>query len=158
MDDGVVAGPRCAINHVLSIIQDQGPTLGLFINTAKCKIFSPNDISQFPSAIKRSSVPNMEILGAPIGDKEFCSDFVAQKRANASKLLAQIEQVGSTDLQVALLLLRLCGGFCKLVHISRSTPPSLISDALSVFDVDVCHCFTESTAIDTSQSAGSKHN
>ena len=131
-----MAGPKCAINRVLSIIQDQGPTLGLFkdqhwvssrtnigslqgptlglfIDTAKCKIFSPNDISQFPFAIKRSSVPNMEILGAPIGDKEFCSDFVAQKRANASKLLAQIEQVGSTDLQVALLLLRLCGGFCR---------------------------------------------
>ena len=86
--------------------------------------------AQFPSAIKRSSVPNMEILGAPIGDKECCIDFVAQKRANASKLLAQMEQVGSTDSQVALLLFGLCGGFCKLVHISRSTPPSLISDAL----------------------------
>ena len=61
MDDVIVASPRCAINRVLSIIQDQGPTLGLFINTAKCEIFSPNDISQFPSAIKRSSVPNMEI-------------------------------------------------------------------------------------------------
>ena len=95
----------------------------------------------------------MEIIGAPIGDKDFCSDFVAQKRANASKLLAQMEQVGSTDSQVALLLLGLCGGFCKLVHISRSTPPSLISDALSVFDTDVRRCFTESTAIDTSQSA-----
>ena len=60
--------------------------------------------------------------------------------------------MGSTDSQVALLLLCLCGGFCKLVHISRSTPPSLISDALSVFDADVRRCFTESTAIDTSQS------
>ena len=56
------------------------------------------------------------------------------------------------DSQVALLLLRLCSGFCKLVHISRSTPPSLVSDALSVFDADVCRRFTESTAIDTSQS------
>ena len=45
MDDGVVAGPSCAINGVLSIIQDQGPTLGLFLNTAKGEIFSPNDIS-----------------------------------------------------------------------------------------------------------------
>ena len=109
--------------------------------------------AQFSSAINRSSVPNREILGAPIGDKEFWSDFVAQKRANASKLLAQIEQGGSTDSQVALLLLCLCGVFCKFVHISRSTPPSLISDALSVFDADVRRCFTESTAIDTSQSA-----
>ena len=33
-----------------------------------------------------------------------------------------------------------------------STPPSLVSDALSVFDDNVCRCFTKSTAIDTSQS------
>ena len=102
--------------------------------------------AQFPSAIKRSSVPNMEILGAPIGDTQFCSDFVAQKRANASKLLAQMEQVGSTDSQVALSLLGLCGG-------DQPHHRSLISDALSVFDADVRRCLTESTAIDTSQSA-----
>ena len=35
MDDGVVASPRCATNHVPYIVQDQGPPLGLFINMAK---------------------------------------------------------------------------------------------------------------------------
>ena len=72
--------------------------------------------AQFSSAINRSSVPNREILGAPIGDKEFWSDFVAQKRANASKLLAQIEQGGSTDSQVALLLL-----VCAVFFVNWST-------------------------------------
>ena len=49
----------------------------------------------------------------------------------------------------ALLLLRQCGGFCKLVHLSRSTPPSIVADALRLYDDDVRQCFTECTSVDT---------
>lgn len=79
-----------------------------------------------------------EILESPIG-------FVV-KRPTASKLLAQIELVGSMDPQVPRLQLRMCGGVCKVVHVSRSTPPS---DAPHVFDADAHRCFTESAAINT---------
>ena len=64
-------------------------------------------------------------------------------RASALKLLTQLSEVGSADPQVALLLLRQCGGFCKLVHLSRSTPPSLVADALRLYNDDVCQCFTD---------------
>eukprot|EP00731_Ephydatia_muelleri_P024447 Em0016g718a len=57
------------------------------------------------------------------------------------------------DPQVALLLLRLCGSFCRLVHLARSTPPSLIVDGLALFDNDVRHCFAECTMVDTSDAA-----
>ena len=55
--------------------------------------------------MKKSTSPHFEILGAPIGDIIFCSKFVAQKRAEALHLLKQLEGMGSTDPQVALLLL-----------------------------------------------------
>ena len=55
--------------------------------------------------MKRSNVPHFEILGAPIGDLVFCAKFVVQKQSEASKLLQQLEAVGSIDPQVALLLL-----------------------------------------------------
>ena len=42
--------------------------------------------------------------------------------------------------------------FLAQIEQVRSTSPSLVSDALSVFDADVHRYFTESTAIDTSQS------
>eukprot|EP00731_Ephydatia_muelleri_P003057 Em0001g3057a len=48
-----------------------------------------------------------------------------------------LEDVGSMDPQVALLLdldLRQCGSFCKMVHLARCTPPSLMADALQMFD------------------------
>ena len=35
-DDGVVAGPKHAVSRALTIIQELGPPLGLFINAAKC--------------------------------------------------------------------------------------------------------------------------
>ena len=86
---------------------------------------------------------------APIGDLIFCAKIVAQKCASALKLLNKLSEVGSADPQVALLLLRQCGGFCKLVHLSRSTPPSLVADALRLYDDDVRQCFTECTSVDT---------
>ena len=152
-DDGVVAGPKHAVSHALSIIQEHGPPLGLFIYTAKCKLFSLSDLSMFPPEMMRSSVSHLEILGAPIGDAIFCAKIVSQKCAIASKLLSQLEEVGSVDPQVALLLLRQCGGFCKLVHLARSTPPSLIAEGLEYFNNDVGHCFALSTAVDTTNSA-----
>ena len=50
---------------------------------------------------------------------------MTQKRENAGKLLTHLEEVGVVDPQVGLLLLRHCGSFSKLVHLARSTPPSL---------------------------------
>ena len=75
--------------------------------------------------MRRLNVPHFEILGAPIGDLVFCAKFVAQKQSEASKLLKELEAVGSIDPQVALLLLRQCGSFCRLVHLARNTPPLL---------------------------------
>ena len=82
--DGVITGPRLAVFRALSIIQERGPTLGLFINAAKCKLFSLSDLSIFPSMMKTSHLPHYEIPGAPIGDAIFCARFVFQICAMAS--------------------------------------------------------------------------
>ena len=63
-------------------------------------------------------MPHFDILGAPIGDLVFCAKFVAQKQSEASKLVKELEAVGSIDPQVALLLLRQCGSYCRLVPVA----------------------------------------
>ena len=78
-----------------------------------------NDVSMFPEALKVSTVPHFEILGAPIGDYIYCASFVSTKRSEALKLLLKLEDVAIKDPQVALLLLRMCGSFSKLVHLAR---------------------------------------
>ncbi|KAL5505862.1 hypothetical protein EMCRGX_G007399 [Ephydatia muelleri] len=125
-----------------------GPSLRLFVNVSKCELFGCGDLSSFPPEMKVSRVPNLVILGAPIGDLIFCAKFVAQKRADAAVLLSQLAEVGAEDPQVAFLLLRQCAAFCKLVHLARSATPSHIAEGLALFDRDVRQCFAECTAVD----------
>ena len=139
--------------QALSIIQDLGPPLGLVINSSKCELYGDCDLQLFPSEMKKCNVFNFEILGAPIGDTIFCAKFIAEKRAGASKFLALLKEVGSLDSQVALVHLRQCREFCRFVHIARCTPPSLASEALHFFDIDVRQCFSDCLSIDLPNTA-----
>ena len=62
----------------------------------------------------------------PDSDFVYCDKYASQKRAKAQEL----------DPQVAMLLLRQCGSFCKMVHLACSAPPSLMAVALQMFDND----------------------
>ena len=153
LDDGVVAGPSSSVQHVVHLLQDLGASLGLHLNPSKCELFSLGDLSLFPSEMNKSSTPNLTILGAPIGDVAFCSSFIASKRAAASILLSLLAKLGSCDPQIALILLRMCGGFTKSDHVAQLTPPSLALDELHAFDQQVRHTFTECQDIHTTDSS-----
>ena len=133
----MLAGSISAVHKALALIKGIGPSLGLFVNVSKCELFSQSDLSSFPSDMKQSRNLNIEILGIPIGDKDFCSAFVSRKRLEARPLLERLEEVGAVDPQVALMLLCMCGGFCQLAHLARATPPSLVMASLELFDEDV---------------------
>ena len=44
LDNGVVSGPRLAVENALSIIQELGPPLGLFVNPTKFELFTPSSL------------------------------------------------------------------------------------------------------------------
>ena len=46
-----------------------------------------------------------------------------------------------------------CGSFCRLAHIAQSTPPSLSSDPMQIFDVAVKECFATCSAMDLTEPA-----
>eukprot|EP00731_Ephydatia_muelleri_P037266 Em0431g2a len=156
LDDGVLAGTSLSVRAALDVISSLGPSLGLYINFAKCEVFGKAELSAFPSEItKRYHTPQLEILGAPIGNEEFCNNFVINKQSSVSFLLQQLQ--GLENPQLALALLRKCAAFCKMTHISRVTPPTLIKSSLSEFDDSIHHCFTECLALNLSpQSSGWK--
>ena len=79
--------------------------------------------------------------------------FIADKCAESKKLITSLVDVAEVDFQVAFTLLRMCGGYCTLVHITRVTPPSLASYALVSFDEDVRQCFVLCSAIEVSDTA-----
>ena len=164
LDDGALCGPREVIIRALQIFMEDGPSLGLHLNLAKCELFSPQSFNvltpegvliseqSFPPQItKRSHIPNLVMLGAPIGDTKFCSAFVEEKRLEAQELLQLFPKLH--DPQVAVTLLRKCGAYCKLVHLARSTPSDLVTTALTRFDCDVRSCFEECGAIQLTEDA-----
>ena len=119
IDDGVLAGHSQSVHRALTILQQQGPSFGLHINLKKCELFGAGDLSQFPISIPSSSIPNFELLGAPIGDFNFCSAFITEKISNTSTLLSHLQKVGSIDPHVAFTLLRSCTGFCKFAYVAQ---------------------------------------
>ena len=155
-EDGALVGTRPAVLRALHLTEELGPALGLHVNLAKCELFSRRGNTYFPPEVRYSLLPNLDILGAPIGDYLHCSKIITGRCAEPRRLLSGLVDVAAVDLQVAVTLLCMCGSFCRMVHIARVTPPSLASDALSSFDEEVKQCFTMCSAINVTNDAWSQ--
>ncbi len=82
---------------------------------------------------------NFELLGGPIGSPDFCNNHTAKRVEKATAVLKAIGEL--PDPQVALLLLRYCASFGKMVYSARVVPPEAHSQAMSGFDNAVRECF-----------------
>ena len=87
LDDGVLAGERSAVLRALQLIEELGPHLGLNLNFSMCEVFSSRGNSLFPPVVKSSLLPNLVILGVPIGDFVHCARFIAEKCVISKVLL-----------------------------------------------------------------------
>ena len=152
LDDGVLAGTRASLIRALEVIQEHSVSSGLSLNYSNCELYSLQNLDMFYHTISRSATPCFEILGAPIGTPEFCVEYIQKKIAEARQLLHLLPQLCET--QVALSLLRMCGSFCKMAHLTRTTPPSTyILECFIKFDRDSLHCLETSALIALSPSA-----
>ena len=143
----------------LALVESEGATLGLELNLGKCELVLPAGSSSsqledlFPSAIltdpdtgvSRVLTDGFELLGAAVGSNAFCEAYASEKAAKAKVLLEHLPKL--EDPKVALRLLRLCGGYCKLVHSMRMTPPQQQLGALQGFDQDVRDSFCAITGL-----------
>ena len=73
-----------------------------------------------------------------------------KSKIHSKVLLKAVTEVAYIDLHVAFSLLCLCASFCKHVHLSRTTPPSLCSDSLKFCDDEVRSCLSSCLAVDIS--------
>ena len=137
LDDGVLAGSRPAVLQAVHLLDKLVPALGIHINLTKCEFFGRMGNTSFPPSVRSSLLPNLDILGAPIGNYLHCTHFISEKISQAKGLLSALVEVAAADLHMATSLLRICGSFCKLVHLARTTPPSTYNDSLRFFDEEV---------------------
>ena len=71
-DDGILAGTKSALVQALTLIEELGPTLGIFINLSKCEIFCRTNTAMFPTSMKVSHAPHLDILVLPLGPGITC--------------------------------------------------------------------------------------
>ena len=168
LDDGVIGGSSADVLRALSVLRQEGPTLGLNLNLSKCELFS-SDLDNFdvvlhtaglgscvyPAELRqRSDTANFLLLGSPFGDTAFCSAYVHKLCASNRTLLGRFPKL--EDPQVALHLLRRCASFSKFVYVARTTPPLLIRHALSECDDDIRDSLATFAALQLSDSAWSQ--
>ena len=82
-----------------------------------------------------------KLLGAPIGTHEYCQLITAKR---AAKVQSSLDAIGELpDPQVALVLLRSCAFFGKMVFAARATPFDVHQEQLMAFDSAVRRCFQQ---------------
>ena len=136
LDDGTVTGSYVAVSAFVLRFEQEVANLGMTISTTKCELV--------PAAGHNTSVPgdmfagfqrkvdgDFKLLGAPFGSQSFINAHTAKRVGKAAKLLEDIADY--PDHQGALLLIRQCCSWCKVVYSSRVVPPSLHMQALSSF-------------------------
>ena len=145
-DDGVLAGDTAALVKAVHLLDTYGSTKGLLLNPSKCQLYGPCDPTRFHCSIPHQSALNFDILGAPIGDDDFCASFIEKRLLSACELLSLLPKL--CDPQLSLGILRQCASFCKLAHLARCTPPtSAVLELLANFDNDVLHCLEQCTEL-----------
>ena len=92
LDDGTAAGTSQAVKHFLDVLLTRLRGKGMEANVGKCvavpSALDSTDLQEadFPG-MKLARDGNFKLLGAPIGDEEFCTQTVRKRIAKAQQLL-----------------------------------------------------------------------
>ena len=134
LDDGTIIGDVDDVHKVFLLIETEGPALGLHLNVKKNEIWWPSrrGSDPFPADVDRVDNAGVKLLGAPIGSKEFTTDFVRKKLKALKDVCDALRMVN--DAQIEFGLFRGCLSYNKINHLLRTCPPDLLVDALGKFD------------------------
>jgi hypothetical protein len=148
LDDGVVAGTAEAVADWLGEVTKELAEVGLQLARSKCVVV--------PAAGEKANKEEFEnrfldmewnpqqefkLLGAWFGGSEGASAHVRKRSTKAGKIMAQLGKM--EDPQSAVLLLRHCAGFSKILYSTRTVPPAAHREALEEYGVQMRQCLDE---------------
>lgn len=117
LDDGFVAGSPAAVEQFSAALALAGPEVGLHLNLGKCEQFGSASVAGVPSL----PLSEFFLLGVPCGPRVAA---LAWAEAVASRVSARCADIAAVpDTHVALVLLRLCGGFPMANFALRAVGP-----------------------------------
>ena len=133
LDDGVIAGTAEAVRAFCDTLSSELLLIGLDVSFSKSEVIptAGGDSDIDPSLFQEfgwNSSDGFELLGAPFGCEAFCTAHTLERKAKAEVLLAKLADLDHA--QGAFLILKQCGGFCRLAYSVRTTPPNLQREAL----------------------------
>jgi hypothetical protein len=136
LDDTMAAGTARAVKMFVETLATKWKCKGLELAPSKSIVvpsgghhtdLRPED---FPGMVWNED-GNFKLLGAPFGSRIECEAQMAKRVLKAEEVAKGAAQLSSS--QGGLLLVRHCGGFAKVAYVCRTTPPSLVKDALVSF-------------------------
>ena len=160
LDDGVLAGSIQAVSKALAVLQARCAHMGLTLRLSKSELIlaGPTPDEELARCFPRELLADQttgqdrvvrsggfELLGAPIGDAAFCAAYTAARAQRVEPTLAKLSSM--EDPQAALLLLRHCGSYGKLVYSMRVTPWESHERQLAEYDNAVRECFASFTGL-----------
>ena len=126
LDDGFLVLNRALVPEAISLLESEGPKLGLYISAnipkPKCEIYWPSGQADLQS-VKGLSVSDGGplVLGSPIGSVSFMQSTLDAK---LEKLKENHDALMHLDhAQSQLTLLRFCLSACKVMYLLRTVPP-----------------------------------
>ena len=142
----VLAGSADAVATTLSELEASAAAMGLKIAYGRDKSLlvpcakrdASFDARRFPDSLEIQWDGNFDLLGSPIGSAAHCRAHTTARVEKARTLLSSLSNL--PDPAVALLLLRHCASFGKLVYSARVVPHMYHTAPLRVMDDAVREC------------------
>ena len=144
LDDGTLCGSPADLAAALSIVEQDGPTRGLYLNRSKSLLYIPDDAhpsnNPLPPVIPTTRV-GFTLLGCPIGPSTFC-DFTFSKRVEKVKeSLARLPDLQDSQMETA--LLRSCLALPKVSFSLRACQPDHIRQGTALWDDTIRDALTD---------------
>ena len=137
LDDGSIVGPGDELVQAWDLVRKEADKVGMRLNVDKCEIWAWEGeeaewMDKFPKEVRRVKESGFELLGCPVGDKEFSEKCVQGRVKKIKEVLDRLELLD--DPQTELTLVRSCIGFPRFGFTLRSAPPEDIEEAVKKFD------------------------
>ena len=135
LDDGVIAGKLSDLELFFNELSTEFPAS---LNKLKCNLFTKGECTQ---QLSLSSLPRedigFEIPAAPVGYAEFVAAAATYSKVVKAVELCECVAAIVNDPQIAVALLSVCTGACRVTHLMKTVPPLLIARALSLLSASL---------------------
>ena len=134
LDDGTLCGSARNLQAALTIIEGEGPALGLHLNRAKSLLYIPEGASPATNPLPPDIPTTSEgfvLLGSPIVSPSFSESVILRRVNKVETALSRLPDL--LDSQMETTLLRSCLSLPKVAFALRTCPPEYIANASKVF-------------------------